>query len=358
MNKIDIRPFDMAGATDGEYEAVNRLLNRSRAETLPDDPPIPVQETKASMQNIPPYDIVKSWSGWETGTEQVTSRIAVWFTDTNENTHAIQFALYVDPAYRRRGIARELLKKAVDMARLHNRRLMITSTSDRAPAGVFFMERLKAERGLEESESQLSLAELDMSLIDRWQTDGRRRAAEFSLRFWDGRYPEEQLEAICELLNVMNSAPLDKLAIEDINITPRQARQDEESLFAVGIQRWTAYTIEDSTGEFAGYTEVFWNPNRPWVVEQGATAVVPRFRGKGMGRWLKAAMLERILQIRPEARFVRTTSAYSNAAMLGINETIGFKHYDTRCVWQVETDKAAAYIERSGDSAFVTHRAY
>ena len=346
MIKTDIRPFDLAGASDSEYEALNRLINHFKTETLPDDPPVPVQETKASMQNIPPYDIVKSWSGWDG--DKMTSRVAVWFTDTEENAHAIQFAMYVEPAYRRQGIGRELLKKVVETARLHNRRLMFVATSGRVPAGISFMERLNAERGIEELESQVTLADLDTALMDRWQTDGRRRAAGFSLGLWDGSYPEEQLERICDLTNAMNSAPVENLEVDDMYVTPSAARQHEQSMSAVGIERWSAYTIEDSTGDFAGYTEVFWNSNRPWVVEQGATAVVPQFRGKGMGRWLKAAMLERIVLKRPEARFIRTANAGSNAAMLGINEAIGFKPYDSRCVWQVETERVAAYVDAEG----------
>jgi GNAT superfamily N-acetyltransferase len=118
MTKSNIRPFDLAGASDREYEALNRLVNHSKAETLPDDPPDPVHETKAFMQNIPPCDIVKAWAGWDTNGDKMTSRMAVWFSDTKENTHAIMFAIYVESANRRQGIGRELLKKVVETARL------------------------------------------------------------------------------------------------------------------------------------------------------------------------------------------------------------------------------------------------
>ncbi len=59
-------------------------------------------------------------------------------------------------------------------------------------------------------------------------------------------------------------------------------------------------------------------------------------------------MLDRIVTGRPEAKFVRTGNADSNAAMLGINHALGFQPYISRALWQLDTDKALAYLaERS-----------
>jgi len=37
----------------------------------------------------------------------------------------------------------------------------------------------------------------------------------------------------------------------------------------------------------------------------------------------------------------------ARAAMLGINKALGFEPYLSRCVWQLETDKARAYLART-----------
>jgi mycothiol synthase len=101
---------------------------------------------------------------------------------------------------------------------------------------------------------------------------------------------------------------------------------------------------ESATGNFAGYTEVFWNPNRPEIIGQGMTGVFPEYRNRGLGRWLKAAMLEKIFQERPQARVVRTGNADINAPMLKINTELGFKPYISHCTWQVESAQVAAYL--------------
>jgi len=341
---VAVRPFDLIGADDREYAALNRHFNRARAETLPDDPPTPLEETIAQMRNIPPFVSVDAWAGWDTEEAEIVASGVVSFPKTEENAHLVQFDLSVDTPYRRRGIGRELLRRAVEVPRREGRRLMMTDSNERVPAGAAFLERLGAERGMEMHTNQLALADLDISLVARWQAEGDQRAVGFALGSWDGPYPEDQLAAIAALNDAMNTAPRENLDMDDLRTTPDQLRQIEQYMTAGGTQRWTLYAAEAGTGRFAGFTEVLWNPNRPLVVSQGATAVFPEFRGTGLGRWLKAAMLDRIGRERPEARFVRTGNADSNAAMLGINEALGFRPYLSRCVWQIETEKVLAYL--------------
>lgn len=341
---VEIRPFDVAGASDQEYAALNRHFNRARAETLPDDPPTPLEETVARMRNIPPFVSLRPWAGWSADGGEMLASAFVTFLKTEENQHLAQFEIEVHPDYRRRGVGRALLRLALGAVRQEGRRLMITSTNGRVPAGAAFMERIGAERGLEEHTNQLALADLDAALLTRWQAEGRERAAGLALGFWDGPYPEDQIEAVAALNEVMNTAPRGDLDMEDMHFTPEHLRQMEQAMTAAGSQRWTLHAAEEGAGRFAGFTEVWWNPNRPLVVSQGMTGVFPEYRGRGLARWMKAAMLDRVVRERPQAEFVRTGNADSNAAMLGINQALGFKPYLSHCVWQVEAEKVAAYL--------------
>ena len=341
----EIVPFDFADATDAEYEALNKHFNRAKAETLPDDPPTPLFETVGQMKNVPAFVGAYAWAGWNPDrSEMVASGVIQWMK-VEENRHMAQFDLSVDKDYRRQGLGRALLRQVVQTAQSENRRLLMTDTNARVPAGEAFLRRLGAERGLEMHTNQLTLAELDLALIERWQAEGAKRAAGFTLGFWDGAYPDDHLDAVAELLDVMNTAPHDGLELDDIHLTPEQLRQTEQMEAAMGSRRWTVYAAETATGRLAGFTEATWKPSRPEVVSQGMTGVLPQFRGLGLGRWLKAVMLARILQDRPEAKFVRTGNADSNAAMLGINHALGFTPYLSRCVWQVDTEKALAYLD-------------
>ena len=63
------------------------------------------------------------------------------------------------------------------------------------------------------------------------------------------------------------------------------------------------------------------------------------FRKRGLGRWLKDAMQDKILAERPQAKYVRAGNADMNAPMLKINTELGFTLYDALCFWQVETEQ-------------------
>lgn len=340
---IKIRRFDVRNATDRDYALLNKCRNRIRAEELPDDPPIPLEELINRFKNFPEYIDLQIWVAGDASEAAIVAYADLWLF-LEDNLHLAEFNIAVLPEARRQGVARQLLSLLVDTARRENRRLMLAETSDRVPAGEAFMRSLGAERGLEAHTNQLVLARVDRALLRRWQEQARERSAGFELGLWEGKYPEADIDAILALLDLMNQAPFGDLDIEGFQFTAERLRQEERSLFSRRFERWTLYVRESGTGNFAGYTEVFWNPNRPAIIQQGMTGVFPEYRNRGLGRWLKAAMLEKILRDRPQARVVRTGNADINAPMLKINMELGFQPYISHCTWQVETAQVAAYL--------------
>jgi GNAT superfamily N-acetyltransferase len=362
---VTIAPFDPRGANEREYAALNDFQNHMLAERQPDDPPVPLEERVRGWRNIPPIVNYAIWAAWSPGGDAVVAAGGASVLRTDENRHLLNFDIGVLPEYRRRGLGRRLLALAAEMARREDRRLMMAGTNDRVPAGEAFMRRLEAKKGLESHTNQLDLAGLDRDLLRRWlaRAEGGEAAARFALGLWSGPYPEEDLAAIAALHEILNQEPRDDLEIEDFRFTPEQIRQQERATFARGAERWTLYARARSkagsesgrqagsgrAGAFAGFTEVFWHPNRPMLLDQGATGVFPQYRNHGLGRWLKAAMLDKVIRERPQVRFVRAGNADSNAPMLKINRALGFAPYIARCTWQVVTDRVVAYLHGTND---------
>jgi GNAT superfamily N-acetyltransferase len=164
----------------------------------------------------------------------------------------------------------------------------------------------------------------------------------------DGPYPEDRMPAIIRVMRVMNTAPLDDLDLEDRLVTAEQVRAWERTLEATDTQRWALFAEHADTGDLVGYTEVRWNPSEPKTVWQGDTAVDPAHRGHALGKWLKAAMLERILTERPDVEDIRTGNADSNDAMLGINKQMGYRPFISSTTWEVSVDKVEAWLAERG----------
>ena len=342
---VTIEPFDFAGASEREYQAVNEFANILQAETLPDDPPTPLAETIAALQNVPPFITAFAWNAWNADKTEIVGSANVGFMDTEENKHLAWFDLSVLPAQRRQGIGRSLLAEVARVPEREERRLMMTGTNARVPAGEAFLEKLGGERAMESHTNQLVLAELDRALLTEWMIPDS--AGRFRLDFWTGPHPEDLLPEITALNeNAMNTMPRDKMDMEDMHFTPEQMRQMEQQTLAGGTERWTLVAREAASGRLAGSTEMLWNPSSPLVVRQGGTGVYPEFRGHGLGKRLKAVLLDRLLRERPEAKFVRTGNADSNGPMLRINHALGFRPYLSRTEWQVETQNVRAYLAR------------
>lgn len=343
-----IKSIDVRSASLEFIKAFNQFNNTIRAEKLPDDPPVPLDETIQSLRNLPDFVSIKCWTIMSEDSTQIIALGDLVLEKLAENRHMAEFDVNVLPEFRLQGLGSRLLAAITQEAKADNRRLLVSETLDRVASGGAFMKRVGAQEVLVGHVNQLALDELDKDLLAAWINSGQSNSAEFTLGFWDGAYPEEKINDVIRLYELENQQPMGELDIEDIHMTAKQLRQLEKHIFAKGYQRWTCYLVEKSSGNFAGYTETLWNPNRPTLLSQEMTGVFPEYRNKGLGRWLKAVMLERVLKERSEVKFVRTGNADSNAAMLKINQELGFKSYMAESLWQLEIEQAQKYLNNRG----------
>ena len=344
-SQITIAHFDVASASETDFVAFNRFHNVVQAETMPDDPLTPLQQTIAGLKNIPPDITWHVWVGWTVERQEIVAGAFVSYK-TNENKHLINVAIHVHPEYRRQGLGRELVRCVAALACKESRSLITASTNDRVPGGEAFMVRLGAERGLEFHEFQLHLDEVDRTKLAMWQEEAHLRLQGLTLDRCIGAYPTDRLNAIANLHGVhVNTQPLGTLEIEKMCVTPENLRELEQTLAATGTERWSIFAKDLITEEIIGIIEVTWNPNSPHIVNQGVVTVLPESRGKGYGRCLKVAMLTWILNDRRDARYIRTGTADTNASLLEIDASLGFKPYMSAAVWQVTTDKVLEYLK-------------
>jgi GNAT superfamily N-acetyltransferase len=238
---------------------------------------------------------------------------------------------------RRDGIGSQLMGLICEETAHECRSLLTWSTFDAVPAGEAFSRSLGARAARVNREGELALSDVDWAMVERWASAERPRQRGYSLEMVDGVFPEHLRGDAATFHHIMQTAPRDDLDVGDVIIGADFVAELDRALLESGRSRWTVL-VRDPDGTCVGGTEVtFDHGNRNTVFQQN-TGIDPEHRGFGLAKWVKAAMLERIRDERPEVRVVRTGNAFSNAPMLAINDALGFKVVSTRTEWQAEVD--------------------
>lgn len=87
--------------------------------------------------------------------------------------------------------------------------------------------------------------------------------------------------------------------------------------------------IRDMNSKLIALSYVAHKISEPAYARQMMTGVVPDYRRKGLGKFMKAAMYRYLIQEAPHIKGVRTSCITENYRIIGLNEQIGFKpHYD------------------------------
>ena len=331
-----------AARPDPRHVAALLTLECSRlAETRPHDAPPTAEHVRRAIASVAKqrgYDVrdAVAWHGAVAAGHVMTAS-----SRKGDNAHLLQVEAYVMPSERRRGVGTRLLEAAVRRARAEGRTLLIGTTTERVAAGEPFARSVGARPGLVSFVYEATLAELDGALVAAWLRAGPERAPDVDLAWLGSPYPAEHLASLATVMRAMNDIPLGDLQVGDRTVTPATLQDQDGMWRSRGDERWTLIARRRSDGVIVGATETLWNPANPSVLMQLSTVVVREARGRGLGRWLKAAMLERVLRERPEARLVRTENASLNAPMQVINDALGFRVALTETVWQVEVGVAA-----------------
>lgn len=245
--------------------------------------------------------------------------------------------------YRRQGIAGRFLPVVVElMDRFDCRVVTFVSEED---SGHAFLKWLGAPVKGEGAENRLRIADVDWAMVRKWIAEGQKRNPQTRLERYDDHIPDSMLDEYAPQLSaLLNTMPWDDLDHGPIVETPETLRDIYQRMDAEGQRHYTLLTRERD-GVISGITDITWAPHRPKILEQLFTGVLPSARGRGIGKWIKAAMLERMHELYPDAEWVSTGNAASNGPMLAINHKLGFKRFRSGAEYQLSRDELAARIE-------------
>ncbi|XVQ15071.1 GNAT family N-acetyltransferase [Spirillospora sp. CA-255316] len=221
----------------------------------------------------------------------------------------------VHPAHRRCGLGTRLMAVAAEGLRADGRTSVIAQVLADTPA-VPFLESHGFVCVLTLSGLLLRLDDLPPDRVPSLVAAG---PPGYRLVRWRGSVPDRYADALACAKHAM----ADLAEYEGLPWNARRVREMAEMVAKRGDDLYTVAAVQGST--VAGFTEIVVPAEAPERAAQYDTAVVPEHRGRRLGIWVKAAMLQWLAAERPEVREIETDNVGDNAHMLAVNEELGFR---------------------------------
>lgn len=347
--EVEITPFKPQTASSESWAAFHAYRRQRHEEQEPDDPLMEDRNVETYMKRprpntrilrfaVHPAETPQSIIGWiyfEVFREESPSY--------ENNKHMAWINIELLAPYRKRGIGKQMLAEVAELTRSHGRSLVVGGTDEEDGKG--FIKAIGAQVAISGRESRLRLEEVDWEMVGRWISEGTERSPATSLHFTKDRMDDNVLEAYCEVLTeVSNQEPRGDLDVGDQIITPDTYRDREARITSAGGSLLAAFT-QESNGDLSGLTEMGYYADEGPLIRQWMTGVKDVYRGRGLGKWLKAAMLERVRQELPQVEVVVTGNATINAPMLSINERLGFKPHKEGFDAQMTLEALQGYLK-------------
>ncbi|NHJ05558.1 MAG: GNAT family N-acetyltransferase [Candidatus Heimdallarchaeota archaeon] len=333
-NKYSIVEFDPIKATDDEllklFEMFNILFReREKDEPLPSNE-FRFKNFRHENPNFTDHWFIAKQEDREIGFGILSARKEE-APNYEENKHVGYFQLRIISDFRRKGIGTDILKLIIKKATEKHKEITTLQSSTIYESGFEFCEKLNGILAMESAENRCKFEEVDWDLMKEWTEQGQNRAkVEGRYLQWFDKCPEDIIEPFCNVYTeTMNQQPLGELETK-AKITPESRRKTEQMYDELNFI-WHTVISREKNGAISGITDISYNPSRSHRIEQELTGVKEEYRGKGLGKWLKAEMLFFIRKKYPHVKFISTGNADSNAAMLSINNRMGFRlHHHSR----------------------------
>lgn len=334
----EIRPLAEGEAGEAVLRQWYELFAGNRAEVVPGFPATTFAAFAARCRRPPDPDRAarRVWGAWDGG-----RLLGAGTADHLEGGHAdwVMPSVDVRPEHRRRGVGTALLRVILDDARAEERGMLVQEQVRIGGPGEAWARAVGFAEVLRNCWQMLHVPATDPA---RWEVPA---PAGFRIERWAGAAPEPLVAAFAAARNAMGDAPTGESGYEAPVWTAREVRAQEARAAAAGEPMRYAVAVHERTGAVAALTGMLVLPPRVELAWQRDTAVAREFRGLGLGRVVKAAMMRGLLAEHPGLGAVITNTAAHNAAMIRVNEQIGYTRWGEFGLFEASVGRLGAALD-------------
>jgi GNAT superfamily N-acetyltransferase len=344
---IAFKQFDIATATNDEWNSLHEYRRKYHFEDSPKDPMVTDQAFEESIKGQMLYMGIQPFVYGVFDNDQMIGMFFFGFFKEESpsyvgNEKMSMFTIELLKKYRQQGIGSFALKILAETCEKYNK--SIFSCNSNLPEVKKFYDAIGAKIVQSQVENRLSFSDIDWSMINDWIQEGEQTNRDSKIQIINGKIPDDiVLEFIKSFNESAKDQPRDDSSMGDMILTIDELRKMEETEKSAGIKSLFALTIEKN-GEISGFSNLKILPGREKLLSQGLTGVPKRFRGRKLGKWVKANLLLFVKENFPESESIVTGNAESNAPMLYINNKLGFKKYKEQVMAQVYLENIKQYL--------------
>ena len=182
--------------------------------------------------------------------------------------------------------------------------------------------------------------------IEEWLTVTPRKHANLRLEFFQ-LLPERLVEPFSELLvETLGDMPEEADGGLPFHATVQDERKLERWRQKNGLTLYK-YLLFDQGNELVAMTLVDVDLNNPANAFQQMTGITERYRGKGLAKWLKAAMYKKLGEDFPGSQRLITSMRSKNEPMTAINDQMGFQLVRRGVEYKLTPEIVAQYLGRT-----------
>ncbi len=341
--KYRIENINVNNLSDDVWNKYYLFKSKIIQEISPDDP-VPLKEyiiqKNKQIANIE-NRFTSNWFVFN-GQEEVIGSGELRFSIGNSivSDHVMTANLSIDKEYRRQGIGKDLLREIINTGLEYKKTLI--ETEIKTEVGLAFAKAFGGVVALTESENRVKLSDIDWDLMDSWRKEGQSKTEGVRIETFQNT-PDDILEEFAALLHTIENFEVPQGDLENReNWTPKMHKRYEEHWKNLGFD--LIYKISrEKDGKMSSCTCIRCGKSESYVVRQDTTGVLNKYRGRGLGKWLKADMAFYIKEKYPNISYISTGNADENAPMRSINERMGYKFH--KAIYDIKLDLNIAALK-------------
>jgi GNAT superfamily N-acetyltransferase len=346
-NDVNIVRFDPRAASRADWSAMHTYRRARSQEASPGDPVPSDEQFEEDAREHDPHGELLRFVAKTPGAIVGSAWSFVFHQDSPNFAERARFLdahFAVLAPWRGRGIGTRLLAAVHALMRAHDKQTLTLATHE--PDGHGFLRRVGAAEKTCSFENRLSVDGVDWALLARWESAAHAAVAGARFECFGPRVPLDLYESMSSTFEALwQDIPFDQLEHPPLRFEMERLKEWYRQLDRMGGAH-ELMLLRDREGSVVGLTEVAWMARTPDRAFQMLTGVCRDWRGLGLARGLKAAMLRHIRDRYPAVRLVVTYNARSNAAMLAVNKKLGCRVHRQNGAYQIDREAIGAWLGR------------